>query len=93
MRQKPSAANILSQHLDSPDRSPQKESRPWYDLAIEHHRRHQQFEADREAKREANEAAAVSTPDLIRSTLASQSTPSSTMPLNGTRVLTAGPSD
>ena len=62
----------------------------WYDLMIEHERRHRELEAEREAKRQAERHAAQSTPDLIRSTMARAARqPTSTMPLNGDRVLRA----
>ena len=62
----------------------------WYDIAIEMERQHQEFLAEREAKHEAEQHAAQSTPDLIRSTLAGAAKQqSSTMPLNGSRVLRA----
>jgi hypothetical protein len=62
----------------------------WYDIAIELHRRHEEFLADREVKQQAEQDAAQSTPDLIRSALAEPTRrSSSTMPLNGTRVLHA----
>ncbi|MFC7451287.1 hypothetical protein [Rhodococcus daqingensis] len=62
----------------------------WYDLAIESHRRHEEFLTEREAKHQAEQHAVLSTPDLIRSALAGAARHrSSTMPLNGTRVLHA----
>lgn len=62
----------------------------WYDIAIELHRRHEDLLAGREAEHEAEQRAAQSTPDLIRSTLAGAAQQqSSTMPLNGSRVLRA----
>ncbi|MBM4600038.1 hypothetical protein GS440_17405 [Rhodococcus hoagii] len=70
-----------------PDDKPEPE---WYDLAIEVHRQHEEFVAERETKRQAEQQAAQSTPDLIRTALAGTTRqPSSTMPLNGTRVLRA----
>lgn len=70
-----------------PDDQPEQE---WYDLAIESHRRHEEFLAERKAKQQAVEHASQSTPDLIRSALAGTTRQSSsTMPLNGTRVLHA----
>lgn len=70
-----------------PDDHPDPE---WYDIAIELHRQHEEFLAEREAKNQAEQHAAQSTPDLIRSALAgSTQQRSSTMPLNGTRVLHA----
>lgn len=69
-----------------PDDQPEPE---WYDLAIESHRRHEEFVAEREAKHRA-EQHAVSAPDLIRSALAGATRKSSSaMPLNGSRVLHA----
>ncbi len=70
-----------------PDGQPAPE---WYDIAIELHRRREELLAEREAKHEAEQRAAQSTPDLIRSTLAGAAQQqSSTMPLNGSRVLRA----
>ncbi|ORJ97759.1 hypothetical protein [Prescottella equi] len=70
-----------------PDDQPEQE---WYDIAIEVHRRHEEFVAEREAKQQAEQQAAQSTPDLIRTALAGATRQrSSTMPLNGTRVLHA----
>lgn len=65
---------------------PEPEAPQWYDLAIESHRRHQEFEAQREAKQQADLVAAQPTPDLIRSTIAGAASP---MPLNGAGVLRA----
>ncbi|UNQ33892.1 hypothetical protein [Prescottella equi] len=62
----------------------------WYDIAIELHRRHEEFLVEREAKHQAEQHAAQSTPELIRTALAGATRQrSSTMPLNGTRVLHA----
>ncbi len=70
-----------------PDDQPEPE---WHDIAIELHRRHEELLAEREATHEAEQRAAQSTPDLIRSTLAGAAQQqSSTMPLNGSRVLRA----
>ncbi|NKS15124.1 hypothetical protein GS490_02060 [Rhodococcus hoagii] len=70
-----------------PDDKPEPE---WYDLAIESHRRHKEFLTEREAKQQAEQHVAQSAPDLIRSALAGATQQrSSTMPLNGTRVLHA----
>ncbi|MFX1783457.1 hypothetical protein [Prescottella equi] len=70
-----------------PDDKPGPE---WYDLAIESHRRHEEFLTEREDQHQAKQRAAQSTPDLIRSALAGATRQrSSTMPLNGTRVLRA----
>jgi len=70
-----------------PDDQPEPE---WYDIAIELHRRHEEFLTEREAKQQADQHPAQSTPDLIRSALAGATRQrSSTMPLNGTRVLRA----
>ncbi|MGV9945286.1 hypothetical protein [Rhodococcus aetherivorans] len=70
-----------------PDEKPKPE---WYDVAIGLHRQHEEFLADREAKNQAEQQAAQTTPDLIRSTLAGAAQQqSSTMPLNGSRVLRA----
>lgn len=70
---------------------PVDETEPqWYDLMIEHGRRHREFKAEREAQRQAEQQAAKATPDLIRSTLAGAAgQPTSTMPLNGAAVLRA----
>ncbi|WP_342660398.1 hypothetical protein Rruber_00231 [Rhodococcus ruber] len=70
-----------------PDDQPEPE---WYDIAIEIDRRHQEFLAEREDKHLAEQQAAQSTPDLIRSALAGAAQqPTSAMPLNGSRVLRA----
>lgn len=70
-----------------PDDRPEPE---WYDIAIEMDRRHQDFVAQHAVKHQAEQRAAQSTPDLIRSTLSSAAKqPASTMPLNGSRVLRA----
>ncbi|EEN89498.1 hypothetical protein RHOER0001_4359 [Rhodococcus erythropolis SK121] len=71
-----------------PDDKPEPE---WYDIAIDLHHRHKEFLAEREAKNQAEQHPAQSTPDLIRSALAgaAKRQPSSAMPLNGTRVLHA----
>ncbi|MBM4557991.1 hypothetical protein GS466_23690 [Rhodococcus hoagii] len=70
-----------------PDDQPEQQ---WYDIAIESHRRHEEFLAEREAKNQAEQHGVLSTPDLIRSALAGASRQSSsTMPLNGERVLRA----
>ncbi|MYV31964.1 hypothetical protein GQ649_32720 [Rhodococcus sp. DSM 6344] len=70
-----------------PDDKPEPE---WYDIAIDLHHRHKEFLAEREAKNQAEQHPAQSTPNLIRTALAGATRQrSSTMPLNGTRVLHA----
>ncbi|MDO1485102.1 Uncharacterised protein [Rhodococcus rhodochrous] len=82
---------LEARHVTAVPGLPDDKSEPeWYDLAIESHRRHEEFLTDREAKHQAEQQAAQSTPDLIRSALAGATRQrSSTMPLNGTRVLHA----
>ena len=89
IKKKPSAADLLTRLINPKATEPELE---WYDLPIEIERRHQEFLSDREANRQttlkAERRAALSTPDLIRSTLAGMKQ-QDTMPLNGTRVLKA----
>lgn len=84
---KPSAADLMRRTLQG---QPDEEPAQWYDIAIEQHRRHQEFEAQRERKRQAEEQAALPTTAFAASVIRQNARPSSgAMPLNGSRVLEA----
>lgn len=78
---KPSAADLMRRTLQG---QPDDEPVQWYDIAIEQHRRNQEFEADRERKRQVEEQAALPTTAFAASVIREGA-----MPLNGSRVLTA----
>jgi hypothetical protein len=65
----------------------------WYEKLLELDRRHEEFEREREAREQAEQEAAtahLTTPDLIRRTMAeTHPTSKSTIPLNGAAVLRA----
>jgi hypothetical protein len=66
----------------------------WHDKLIELNRRHEEFEREREARKQAEQQAATAqqtTPDLIRQAMAEthQTTSKATIPLNGAAVLRA----
>jgi hypothetical protein len=89
MSSRPSAADVLRAALAKPTPEP-----TWVDAAIEHERRHQEYVAQREAKRKAEEAEAAkaqqTTAELLANAIRQASAGSSpSMPLNGAAVLRA----
>lgn len=78
---KPSAADLMRRTLQG---QADEEPAQWYDIAIEQHSRHQEFEAERERKRQSEEQAALPTTAFAASVIREGA-----MPLNGSRVLTA----
>lgn len=86
---KPSAAELLTQQLNPAKQEPPR----WYDLAIEHHRRHQAFEDERKARQQAEEEerkAPQTVAGVLAAAIASQADSNpGTIPLNGAAVLRA----